>query len=114
MGQIDPKDAGKRSNEIVAERNKKTVKQVQRHIKLNDLVPDLQKMMDEGQVKFTPAAELSYIKSKKHQYIAVAIESQQSSPSLSQAQRMRDVGRILRTFKIKMNVEVTDNGKDDF
>ena len=91
MGQIDPKDAGKRSNEIVAERNKKTVKQVQRHIKLNDLVPDLQKMMDEGQVKFTPAAELSYIKSKKHQYIAVAIESQQSSPSLSQAQRMREL-----------------------
>ena len=114
MGQIDPKDAGKRSNEIVAERNKMTVKQVQRYIKLNDLVPDLQKMMDGGQVKFTPAVELSYIKPKNQQYIAVAIESQQSSPSLSQAQRMRDVGRILRTFKIKKNVEVTNNGKDDF
>ena len=90
-GQIDPKDAGKRSNEIVAERNKMTVKQVQRYIKLNDLVPDLQKMMDEGQVKFTPAVELSYIKPKNQQYIAVAIESQQSSPSLSQAQRMREL-----------------------
>ena len=72
LGQIDPKDAGKRSNEIVAERNKMTVKQVQRYIKLNDLVPDLQKMMDEGQVKFTPAVELSYIKPKNQQYIAVA------------------------------------------
>ncbi len=90
-GQIDPKDAGKRSNEIVAERNKMTVKQVQRFIKLNDLVPELQKMMDEGQVKFTPAVELSYIKPKNQQYIAVAIESQQSSPSLSQAQRMREL-----------------------
>ena len=90
-GQIDPKDAGKRSNEIVAERNKMTVKQVQRYIKLNDLVPDLQKMMDGGQVKFTPAVELSYIKPKNQQYIAVAIESQQSSPSLSQAQRMREL-----------------------
>ena len=90
-GQIDPKDAGKRSNEIVAERNKMTVKQVQRFIKLNDLVPDLQKMMDGGQVKFTPAVELSYIKPKNQQYIAVAIESQQSSPSLSQAQRMREL-----------------------
>ena len=90
-GQIDPKDAGKRSNEIVAERNKMTVKQMQRYIKLNDLVPDLQKMMDGGQVKFTPAVELSYIKPKNQQYIAVAIESQQSSPSLSQAQRMREL-----------------------
>lgn len=90
-GQIDPKDAGKRSNEIVAERNKMTVKQVQRYIKLNDLVPDLQKMMDGGQVKFTPAVELSYIKPKNQQYIAIAIESQQSSPSLSQAQRMREL-----------------------
>lgn len=90
-GQIDPKDAGKRSNEIVAKRNKMTVKQVQRYIKLNDLVSDLTKMMDEGKIKFTPAVELSYIKPKNQRYIAVAIESQQSSPSLSQAQRMREL-----------------------
>ena len=90
-GQLDPKDAGRRSNEVVAERNKMTVKQVQRYIKLNDLVPDLQKMMDEGQIKFTPAVELSYIKPKNQRYIAVAIESQQSAPSLSQAQRMREL-----------------------
>ena len=90
-GQLDPKDTGRRSNEIVAERNKMTVKQVQRYIKLNDLVPDLQKMMDAGQIKFTPAVELAYIKPKNQRYIAVAIESQQSAPSLSQAQRMREL-----------------------
>lgn len=90
-GQLDPKDAGRRSNEIVAERNKMTVKQVQRYIKLNDLVPDLQKMMDSGQIKFTPAVELAYIKPKNQRYIAVAIEGQQSAPSLSQAQRMREL-----------------------
>ena len=45
-GQIDPKDAGKRSNEIVAERNKMAVKQVQRYIRLNELVPDLMKLME--------------------------------------------------------------------
>ena len=54
-----------------------TVKQVQRYIKLNDLVPDLQKMMDAGQIKFTPAVELAYIKPKNQRYIAVAIEGQQ-------------------------------------
>jgi len=90
-GQLDPKDAGRRSNEIVAERNKMTVKQVQRYNKLNDLVPDLQKMMDAGQIKFTPAVELAYIKPKNQRYIAVAIEGQQSAPSLSQAQRMREL-----------------------
>lgn len=90
-GQLDPKDAGKRSNEVVAERNKMTVKQVQRYIKLNDLVPELSKMMDEGKIKFTPAVELAYIKPKNQKYIAVAIDSEVSAPSLSQAQRMREL-----------------------
>ena len=48
-------------------------------------------MMDAGQIKFTPAVELAYIKPKNQRYIAVAIESQQSAPSLSQAQRMREL-----------------------
>lgn len=90
-GQLDPKDVGRRSNEVVAERNKMTVKQVQRYIKLNDLVPELSQMMDKGQIKFTPAVELSYIKPKNQKYIAVAIESEVAAPSLSQAQRMREL-----------------------
>ena len=64
-GQLDPKDAGRRSNEIVAERNKMTVKQAQRYIKLNDLVPDLQKMMDAGQIKFTPAGGAGLYQAQK-------------------------------------------------
>ena len=90
-GQIDPKDAGKRSNEIVAERNKMAVKQVQRYIRLNELVPDLMKLMDEKKLGFTTAVELSYIGKKNQSYIAVAIDSQQSSPSQAQAKRMREL-----------------------
>ena len=82
---------GQRSNQVVAERNKITVKQVQRYIKLYDLVPDLMKMADEKKIAFTPAVEMSYIKPKNQRYIAVAIEGQQSAPSLSQAQRMREL-----------------------
>lgn len=82
---------GQRSNEIVAERNKMTVKQVQRYIKLNDLAPDLMKMVDAKKIAFTPAVELAYIKPKNQRYIAIAIEGQQSAPSLSQAQRMREL-----------------------
>ena len=91
-GQDGPKsDKGQRSNEVVAERNKMTVKQVQRYIKLNDLVPDLMNMVDAKKIAFTPAVEMSYIKPKNQRYIAVAIEGQQSAPSLSQAQRMREL-----------------------
>jgi ParB family chromosome partitioning protein len=82
---------GQRSNEVVAERNKMTVKQVQRYIKLNDLVPDLMKFVDEKKISFTPAVEMAFIKPKNQRYIAVAIEGQQSAPSLSQAQRMREL-----------------------
>jgi len=91
-GQDGPKlDNGQRSNAIVAERNKMTVKQVQRYIKLNDLVPDLMKMVDEKKIAFTPAIEMSYVKPKNQRYIAIAVESQQAGPSLSQAQRMREL-----------------------
>lgn len=82
---------GQRSNEVVAERNKMTVKQVQRYIKLNELVPDLMKMVDEKKIAFTPAVELAFIAPKNQRYIAVAIEGQQSAPSLSQSQRMREL-----------------------
>ena len=91
-GQDGPKsENGQRSNAIVAERNKMTVKQVQRYIKLNDLVPDLMKMVDEKKIAFTPAVEMSFIKPKNQRYIAVAVESQQAGPSLSQTQRMREL-----------------------
>ena len=68
-----------------------TVKQVQRYIKLNDLVPDLLKMADDKKIAFTPAVELAFIKPKNQRYITIAIEGQQSAPSLSQAQRMREL-----------------------
>ena len=94
---------GQRSNEVVAERNKMTVKQVQRYIKLNDLVPDLLKMADAKKIGFTPAVELSYIKPKHQRYIAIAIEGQQSAPSLSQSQRMRELDQ-----KTMLNPDVID------
>ena len=94
---------GQRSNEVVAERNKMTVKQVQRYIKLNELVPDLMKMVDEKKIAFTPAVELAFIKPKNQRYIAIAIEGQQAAPSLSQAQRMRDLDQ-----KKLLNPDVID------
>lgn len=64
QGVRDGSGNGQRSNEIVAQRNKMTVKQVQRYIKLNELVPDLMKLADENKLKFTPAVEFAFIRRK--------------------------------------------------
>ena len=87
----DAQEAGKRSTQIVGDRNGMNYKQVQRYIRLNELVPDLMKLMDEKKLGFTTAVELSYIGKKNQNYIAVAIDSQQSSPSQAQAKRMREL-----------------------
>ena len=89
----DSAEAGKLSLESVGQRNGMSVKTVQRYIWLNDLVPDLQKMVDEKKLAFTPAVEISFIRPKNQGYIAVSIEGQQSSPSLSQAQKMRELDK---------------------
>ena len=89
----DAQEAGKRSTQIVGDRNSMNYKQVQRYIRLTELVPYLQKMLDEKQLAFTPAVEISFIRPKQQRYIAVAIEGQQSSPSLSQAQKMRELDK---------------------
>ena len=84
-------DIGKRSIEIVGERNNMNGRQVQRYIRLTELVPDLIKAVDEKKMGFTSAVEISFINRKNQNLIAVSIEGQQSSPSLSQAQRMREL-----------------------
>ena len=101
----EDKDAGKRSTQVVGDRNGMNYKQVQRYIRLTELVPDLQKMVDEKKLAFTPAVEISFIRPKNQRYIAVSIEGQQSSPSLSQAQKMRELDKYFGKDKspIEMN-----------
>lgn len=99
----EDKDAGKRSTQVVGDRNGMNYKQVQRYIRLTELVPDLQKMVDEKRLAFTPAVEISFIRPKHQKYIAVSIEGQQSSPSLSQAQKMRELDKAG-----KLNGDVID------
>lgn len=82
-------DVGKRSVEIVGENNGMNYKKVMRYIRLNSLVPELLDMADAKKLGFMPAVEISYIKPKNQSLIAVSIEGEQSSPSLSQAQELR-------------------------
>jgi len=83
-------DVGKRSIEMVGERNGMNSKQVQRYIRLTELVPDMIKAVDEKQLGFTSAVEISFITRKNQNLIAVSIDGN-SSPSLAQAQRMREL-----------------------
>ena len=66
----EDKDAGKRSTQVVGDRNGMNYKQVQRYIRLTELVPDLQKMVDEKKLAFTPAVEISFIRPKNQRYTA--------------------------------------------
>ena len=100
---IAPGDIGKRSIEIVGERNNMIGKQVQRYIRLNELVPDLKKAIDEKKMGFTPAVEISFINPKNQNLIAVSMDGQQSAPSLSQAKRMRELDQ-----KSLLNGDVID------
>lgn len=63
--------------------------QVRRYIRLTELKPELQQMVDEGKMGMTPAVELSYLGEEEQAILLTAIESEQTSPSLSQAKRIR-------------------------
>lgn len=62
--------------------------QIQRYIRLNNLQPTLLDMVDEGRISFTPAVELSYLTEEEQCNLITTIESEDCTPSLSQAQRM--------------------------
>ena len=84
---------GKRSVEIVADEAGESKSQVQRYIRLTELTPELQQMVDEKKIGMTPAVEISYLKPEEQQMLLTAIDSEQATPSLSQAQRMKMLSR---------------------
>ena len=64
-------------------------RQVQRFIRLNDLNETLRDKVDQGELAFTPAVELSYLKPQEQEWVHSALETTQQTPSLSQAQRIK-------------------------
>lgn len=73
----------------VADEAGESVKQVQRFIRLTELIPPLLDMVDERKIGFNPAVELSYLKPEEQVQLLDAMESEQTTPSLSQAQRLK-------------------------
>ena len=88
-GQLDPNFQMPRTKEIIAEGTGESAKQVQRYIRLNELIPELQKKVDANTLKFNPAVELSYLSADEQKDFLSYIESQSCSPSLLQAQKLK-------------------------
>lgn len=78
-----------RTDEILAEQSGTSRNQVQRYIRLTELVPDLLDMVDAKKIAFNPAVELSYLKPEEQTALIEAMDSEQATPSLSQAQRLK-------------------------
>ncbi len=92
-GQVVPTFRGKKTSEIIGEQVGENYKQVERYMRLTELQPELQQMVDEKKIAMTPAVELSYLKPEEQQMLLTAIDSEQATPSLSQAQRMKKLSQ---------------------
>ncbi len=84
---------GKKSIQIVADEAGESRSQVQRYIRLNELTPQLQQMVDDKKIALTPAVEISYLKPEEQKLLVETINSEQTTPSLSQAQRMKKLSQ---------------------
>jgi ParB family chromosome partitioning protein len=88
--QVGQNFQGKTSRDLLAENSPDSSTQIQRYIRLNELSPQLQQMVDDKKIAMTPAVELSYLKPEEQTLLLDTIESEQATPSLSQAQRLKN------------------------
>ena len=84
---------GKSSRELIAENSPDSSTQIQRYLRLNDLEPELLQLVDEGKIGMTPAVELSFLTQEEQRLLIETIDSEQATPSLSQAQRMKKMSQ---------------------
>ncbi len=82
-----------RADEIIAEQDGSSRNQIQRYIRLTELIPALLDMVDERKIAFNPAYELSFLKQGEQQLLLDAMDSEQATPSLSQAQRLKQLSQ---------------------
>ena len=88
-GQLDLHFPKGKSRDILAEQMGESAKQIQRFIRLTELVPELLDTVDAKKIAFNPAVELSYLKPHEQVQLMEAMDMEQSTPSLSQAQRLK-------------------------
>ena len=92
-GQIGHKLNGAKARDIVADESGDNARNVQRFIRLTNLVPELLDMVDEKKIAFNPAVELSYLDTNQQRDFLEAINDTQNAPSFSQAQRLKKLAQ---------------------
>ena len=103
----------KRSDQIMANQIGESRNQIQRFIRLTYLVPPLLDMVDEHKVAFNPAVELSYLTSEEQAALLDAMDSEQSTPSLSQAQRLKKFSQEGRLSEDIMRAILSEEKKPE-
>ena len=106
-----------RSDDKVAKESNISGDTLRRYIRLTELQPELMKMVDEKKIAFTPAVELSYLKPDEQRMLIDTIESEQSTPSLSQAQRMKKLsqsGELNDDVMLSIMTEIKKHEKNEF
>ncbi len=92
-GQVGPK---LRSDEVIAQEADDSARQVKRYIRLTNLIPGILQMVDEGKIALTPAVELSYLTDTEQTNLLETMESEDCTPSLSQAQQLKQLSQAGR------------------
>jgi ParB family chromosome partitioning protein len=90
---VSPLGTNLRTDEIIAQEAGESRNQVQRYIRLNELVPELLEMVDRESIAFRPAVELSYLSEDEQRNLVETIDSEEATPSLSQAIRMKKLSQ---------------------
>lgn len=106
--QLGQKLERKSSRDLIAENSPDSSSQIQRYLRLNELIPGLLKMVDDRKIALTPAAELSFLSKEEQELLLLTVESEQATPSLSQAQRMKQLskeGQLTEDMILKIMME---------
>lgn len=112
-GQLGRKSDGKESRELIAEQTGESARQVQRFINLTNLVPELLDMVDRKEIAFNPAVELSFLKKEEQKGFLEAMDYGQSTPSLSQAQRIKKLSQAGMCTQEAMNTIMNEEKKSE-
>ena len=103
----------KRSDQIMAEKLGESRNQIQRFIRLTNLIPTLLDMVDSKKIAFNPAVELSYLNQDEQAKLVDTMESEQATPSLSQAQRLKKFSQEGKLTKESMLAIMSEEKKPE-
>lgn len=102
-----------RTDEIIAQQTGSSRNQVQRFVRLNELVPEIQEKVDSKEIAFSPAVELSYLTHDEQKQFLDAMDYSQNTPSLSQAQRLKKLSREGKCTKEAMHSIMSEEKKEE-